>query len=286
MERMIVAAYTPFKAPSPMFSLAWGEDIDLSGGAASLAVIKDLLPKWLSGTDDIRINTDMYIKRILTMGETVGTPGEAILTSDVPFGKTTNVYREQLGSSAEFPIGMFEYPGRGLLVEKGTILSFTAASSGSGIEQHACVLHCYAPSMRFRDTPFGNPGGARYFYNYGLKTGTLVANTLSGRNDLLGHTAAFEDSELSFPKQPNDKYVLYGLIPRPGLAGVGLVGFEHPNGEFYMLWPSLITGDSPLYYPMDQPWMFNGSEKEGPKLVAAGAVTTSTEFQPLLGAFQ
>ncbi len=140
--------------------------------------------------------------------------------------------------------------------------------------------------MRFRDFRTADPGAARFFYNYGLKTGTLVANQLSGRNDILGHTAAFEDSELSFARNPNDKYVLYGIIPTPGGAGYNIVGFEHPTGEFFMLWPSVYAAATPIFYPMDQPWRFSGAEKEGPKLVAAGVGTTSTEFQPLVGAFQ
>lgn len=275
-------AYEPFQAPAPMFSIGWGEDIDLSGGAAVIATILSQIPDYRDGTDDIIADVPLWIKRLLYADETVGDVAGAKLDADRPFGNTKNIWRAKQETSAEHPVLIHEWPGRGFFVPAGTKLSMTGSSAGAGIEQHTCILHCYSPGF----TPslrlgFGDPQRAKMYIAHGLKTGTLVAATLSGNNDLLGHTAAYEDSELSFGIDEAARYVLYGVVPRPGLAGVGIVGFKHPSGQLYSLFPSIFAADAPITYPMDQPWVFSGAEKAAPRLVGAGAVTTSVEFQPL-----
>ena len=267
-----------------MFTIGWGEDIDLNASSGKLATLLGQRPNFRDGTDDLRIPYDIFIKRIWTSEETVGEGGTDgnLLESTKPFdrGNTKTIYRQQNETSAEFPFVVHTFPGVGFFIKAGTILQCTGATSGSGIEQHVMLLDCHSPNFR-PAMRVGNPDAPGVPIGHGLKTGTLVAATLSGENDILGHTADYEDSALPFGINPERNYTLYGLNPRPGLAAVGVVGFLHPGGDFYWLRPSVYAVDSPVTYMMEQPWSFNGAEKAAPKLVAAGAVTTSTEFQPL-----
>ncbi len=272
----------PFNPPAPMFTIGWGEDIDLNAAPGALATLLSQQPDYRDGSDDLIPTTDIFIKRLWYMDETVGAPGDALLQADRTVGKipSKTIWRQQMGTSAEFPIQVHEFPGNGFLIPQGTKLSATGASAGSAGEQHVMLLDCWSPGFRPPMT-LGNPNAPGTPVAHGLKTGTLVAATISGKNDILGHTAAYEDSELSFGVDPSARYTLYGVIPRPGLAGIGVFGFLHPSGLYHVLRPSIIVANSPIFYLLDQPWAFNGAEKQAPRLVGAGGVTTSTEFQPL-----
>ena len=274
----------PFNYPSPMFTIGWGEDIDLNAASGALATIKEQRPDFRDGTDDLRIPYDIFIKRIWTTDETLGVGGGDgyRLASTKPFGRgnTKTVYRQQMENSAEWPVVVHTFPGPGFFIKEGTILQATGAKGGSVAEQHVMLLDCHSPSFR-PAIRLGNPAAPGVPIGHGLKTGTLVAATISGKNDILGHTADYEDSELPFGIEPERQYTVYGLNPRPGLAGVGVVGLLHQSGALHLLRPAVFAVDTPIIYIMEQPWSFNGAEKAAPKLVAAGAVTTSTEFQPL-----
>lgn len=273
-----------YQYPAPMFTIGWGEDIDLNAGSGRLASIKEQRPDFRDGTDDLRIPYDIFIKRIWTLEETVGVGGGDgnLLQATKPFGRgnTKTIYRQQMETSAEFPLVYHTFPGLGFFIKEGTILQATGAKSGTGAEQHVMLLDCHSPGFR-PNIQLGTPQTPGVPIAHGLKTGTLVAATISGKNDLLGHTADYEDSELPFGIEPEKQFTVYGLNARPGLAGVGVVGFLHPGGALHWLRPAVFAVDTPISYIMEQPWAFNGAEKAAPKLVAAGAVTTSTEFQPL-----
>ena len=274
----------PFRYPSPMFTIGWGEDLDLNASSGRIASLLNQVPDFRDGTDDLRIPFDIFIKRIWTAEETVGEGGTDgnLLQSTKPFGRgnTKTIYRQQNETQTAHPFVVHTFPGAGFFIKEGTILQATGATSGAGIEQHVMLLDCYSPNYR-PQIQLGNPTTPGVPIAHGLKTGTLVAATISGKNDLLGHTADYEDSELPFGIEPERQYTVYGLIPRPGLAAVGVVGFRHQSGMLDWLRPSVFALDASVVFMMEQPWGFNGAEKGAPKLVAAGAVTTSTEFQPL-----
>jgi len=267
--------------PNPMFSVGWVEDIDLSGGAAAIATILQQKPDFRSGTDDLKLPYDCYLKRLLYADETVGSTG-AIITTDKPLmGNKATIWRENKIPVGDNTIIVEEWPGLGQLLPKGSVLSCTGAASGSGAEQHAAILHMHSPHFK-PPMPLGNPldpGGL--FIDYGLLTGTLVAATLTGENDILAHIANYQDSEPGFGVNPQDRYTVYGLVNGPGGAGYGVCGLMHPSRQFYMLWPAVFASAVMAYEcPLDQPWAFTGGYCEGPRLVGAGVGTTSTEFQP------
>jgi len=119
------------------------------------------------------------------------------------------------------------------------------------------------------------------YVDYSLLTGALVVQTLTGENDLLGHIAAYQDAEPVFGVDRDKVYTAYALTNAPGVAGVGVCGLMHSGREFYFLRPSIFASAVNAYkFPMDQPWKFSGEDRAGPRLVGAGAVVTSTEFQP------
>lgn len=270
-----------------MFSLAWAEDIDLNAGAATIATVLGLAPNFYDGADDFLLPYDCWLKRLLYRDETVAGAGQALLTSDKPIGRTQSktVWRQNTLTKGDNAILVHEWPGHGLFLPENTLLSMVGGQSGSGAEQHVCIIDLHSPNFQpssqgDRGFSLGNPIGEQIAFM--LKTGTLVASTLSGSNDILGHTAAFEDSELPFGSEGDKTFTLHGIVNGPGGAGVGLCGFKHQNGEFFFLRPTVFAGDVTSYYmPTDQKWGFRNTHKGAPKLVGAGQVTTSTEFQPV-----
>jgi len=278
----IIPADPPYKdCPNVMFSVGWNEDIDLSGGAAAIATILQQAPNFRSGADDLKLPYDCYLKRLWYCDETVGATG-AILTVDKPLAATkTTIWRENALPVGDNTIIVQEWPGQGQLIPKDSILSCTGAASGAAAEQHTCILDLHSPHFR-PDCPLGNPYDPQgLLIDYSLLTGTLVAQTLTGENDILGHIAAYQDSEPRFGIDSSKNYTLYGLIPAPGGAGYGVCGFKHPSGQFYVLRPAIFASavTAPEYL-LDQPWAFNGGYGAAPRLVGCGVGTTSTEFQP------
>jgi len=270
------------ECPNVMFSVGWGEDIDLSGGAAVIATLIGQRPDFRDGADELLLPNNCNLKRLWASDETVAQVTGGLLVSDKALGgMTKTIWRQNVGEIGDFPILMHEWPGDGMLLKKGAVLSYTAPGSGSGAEQHVLILDMHSPEF----TPkmqVGNPFDADGLHiAHGLKTGALTVATISGKNDILGHLAAYEDSELEFGISPEKTYTVYSLIHAPGVAGVGVCGLLHPSLEFGILRPgTFASAVQGMDFPLDQTWGFNGEEKSGPRLVAAGAVTTSTEYVP------
>ena len=275
--------YERYQNPTgSMFSLAWAEDIDLNAAAGALATVLGLAPNFYDGVDDFLLPYDCWLKRLLYRDETVAGAGQAILTADKQIGRTATqtIWRQNALTKGDNAILVHEWPGHGLFLPKDTILSLVGGQSGSGAEQHVCVIDLHSPSFQPLSMKTGQEVGELVAFM--LKTGTLVASTLSGNNDILGHTAAFEDGELSFGSEGDRLQTLLGIVNGPGGAGVGLCGFKHTNGELFFLRPTVFAGDVTSYFmPLDQQWQFENTQKGAPRLVGAGQVTTSTEFQPL-----
>jgi len=206
------------------------------------------------------------------------------LTVDKPLADTKlTIWRKNKLTVGDNSIIICEWPGDGQLLPKDSVLSMVGGPSGSGAEQHTCILHLHSPHFR-PPLDLGSPyDGKGLYIDYGLLTGTLVAQTLTGENDVLGHIAAYQDSEPRFGINADRKYTLYSSVNAPGGAGYGVYGFMHPSRQYYMLWPAIFASAVQGYeFPMDQPWAFDGGYAAGPRLVGAGVGTTSTEFQPRL----
>jgi len=277
-------AYPPYNAPNPMFSVGWNEDIDLNAGAATIATILAQQPNFRSGPDDLKLPYDCYLKRLLYCDETVAGASGSVLTVDKPLANTKlTVWRKNKLAVGDNSIIIEEWPGQGQLLPKGSVLSAVGGPSGSGAEQHTLILHLHSPHFKPPLT-LGHPYDDKGLYtDYGLLTGTLVAQTLTGENDILGHVAAYQDSEPRYGIDSDKRYTLYSIVNGPGGAGYGVCGFMHPSRLYYMLWPAIFASAVQAYeFPLDQPWGFAGGSEEAPRLVGAGVGTTSTEFQPRL----
>jgi len=267
-----------------MFSVGWNEDIDLSGGAAAIATLLQQKPDFRApgSNDNLLLPYDCYLKRLLYCDETVGATG-AVLTVDKGLGGSKlTIWRENSLPVGDNTILMEEWPGLGQFLPKGSILSMVGAASGAAAEQHTCILDMHSPHFRPSGYVRGDPYDPKgMFIDYSLLTGTLVAQSLTGENDLLGHIAAFQDTEPRFGVDKDKVYTVYAITNAPGGAGYGVCGFKHPGGEFYFLRPAIFASAVVGYkFPMDQPWKFTGEDRAGPRLVGAGVGTTSTEFQP------
>lgn len=267
--------------PNVMFSVGWNEDIALNGGAAPIATLLQQKPDFRSGSDNLKLSFDCYLKRLWYCDETVGSTG-AIVTIDKPLSNTKlSIWRQNKLPLGDDSIVIVEWPGQGQFLPKDSVLSCTGAASGSGAEQHTCILDLHSPHFR-PDMPLGgvvDPNGL--FIDYGLLTGTLVAQTLTGENDLLGHIAAYQDSEPVFGIDDKKHYTVYALVNGPGGAGYGVCGLLHPSRQFYFLRPAIFASAvQALEFPLDQPWAFTGGFGAAPRLVGSGVGTTSTEFQP------
>lgn len=258
-------------------SFLHSEDIDLNAGAATIAAALAQLNCILKDADTIKLpDADgMYLKRILGMDETAGGLGG---------------YTEFIGKGAERKFRWGKNPEIGDLLRtfiefednffpmlKGGRIKVVGNASGSGAEQHAVIHDIYIPSLP--DVPIYT-GRVKHLHMLGVMTGTLVANTPSGLNSLLGDETALQDSEIQFAEDPDKRYVLKGYWPVPGGAGYGALGFRHPNGKIDRLAPAVIASaiQSP-YYELN--WEFTGAAP--PRAIGCGVGTTSTELTVLLG---
>lgn len=278
----VVVTDPPYHAcPNVMFSVGWNEDIALNGGAAPIATMLQQKPDFRSGADDLKLPYDCFLKRLLYCDETVGSTG-AIVTIDKPLANSKlTIWRQNKLAMGDNSIIIVEWPGQGQFLPKDSVLSCTGAASGSGAEQHTCILDMHSPTFR-PNLALGGPSDPKGLYiDYGLLSGTLVAATLTGENDILAHIAAYQDSEPVFGIQRERAYTLYAIVNGPGGAGYGVCGFLHPSREFMFLRPAIFASAvQALEFPLDQPWAFDGGHEASPRLVACGVGTTSTEFQP------
>lgn len=271
------------ECPNVMFSVGWNEDIDLNAAAGALATLLGQAPNFRQGADELLLPYACYLKRLWYCDETVAGAGGGVLVVDKGLAdRQLTLWRQNALQVGDNSIQMAEWPGLGQLLPKGSVLSLTAGQSGSGAEQHTCILDMHAPGFRPSAYVRGDvedPDGL--FVDYSLLSGTLVADTLSGGNDILAHIADYQDSEPAFGVDRDRLYTVYALTNAPGGAGYGVCGFRHPSADFYFLRPAIFASAVSGYkFPMDQPWRFNGDDRVAPRLVAAGVGTTSTEFQP------
>lgn len=256
---------------------AFNEDLDLNAAPAQLAALKEMRAGiTLEDADTIRLPNipGMWLQAIRWMDETAGGTGGYLhfpgKGSDrkYRFGKTTLLgdllVGEILFAPNEFPLSPHQ-----------KIKAF-GDDSGSGAEQHAIIGTFWHPTL----PPIPNGLGVAlpekaHVHRLGLKTGTLTAQTPSGLSSVLGDGTAFEDSEIEFGTTAKNQYMLRSIGNYPGLAGVGICGVRSPDGLSDRYFPSIIAS-AVKGIDFEIGWLFNGDA--GPKLLGAGAVTTSTEW--------
>jgi len=258
-------------------SFLHSEDLDLNAAAATIAAALGQRNCILPDADTIKLPDEdgMWLKRIMSADETAGGLGG---------------YSEFLGKGSErkFRFGknpeigdllrcMVEFEDETFPMLKGGRIKVVGNKSGTGAEQHNVIHDIYIPSLP--DVEIYN-GPVKHYHMLGVVTGTLVANTISGLNSVLGDETALQDSEIQFPEDPGKEYVLKGFWPVPGGAGYGALGFRHPNGKMDRLAPAVFASaiQAP-YYPLN--WKFTGDAP--PRAIGCGVGTTSTELTMLLG---
>lgn len=263
-------------------TVGWDEDIDLVGGAAAIAAMKgqDHL-RGLSGTDDIKVNNPggVFLKRIRWVDESGSGVGGYIGRHDKSrkyrFGKRAIV--DPLAAEVEFD----SHDGGGEYIPQNTILSCIGNVTGVA-EQHAVLMDWIVPDIPAVETvPWGS---WKREIHLGVKTGTLVANTVSGFTDIINN---FEDSEQAFGEDAEAEFCLISVTPSPGGAGYGVLGVAHNNRIVHRLFPALLgTANAKEYFITNNvgeraPWKFTG--KTAPLAIGSGVATTSTEMLVRIG---
>lgn len=258
-------------------SAAFNEDLDLNAAAAQLAALLEQRSGiTLPDADTVQLPDidGMFLLAIRWADETAGAldgylhfPGKG---SDrkYRFGMDALI-GDRLVGEILFPPGAFP------LSPKQKIKAF-GSKSGSGAEQHAIVLDFWHPGLL--DIPNGLQLALdvkSHIHRLGLKTTTLTAQTPSGLNSILGDETAYEDSEIEFGTTKDNQYVLRRIGSFPGLAGVGICGVRAPDGLSDRLFPTVFAS-AIKGYEFDLGWLFTGDAV--PRLIGAGAVTTSTEW--------
>lgn len=263
-------------------TIGWNEDIDLVGGAAAIAAMKgqDHL-RGLSGADDIKVNKPggLFLKRIRWVDESGSGEGGFVGRNDKSrkyrFGKKVIV------DSDPAEIVFDSHGGGGEYIPQNTLLSCFGNSTAVA-EQHAVLLDCIMPDIPAVETvPWGS---WKREIHLGVKTGTLVAATVTGFTDILNN---FEDAEQAFGEDPDAEFCLISVTPSPGGAGYGVLGVVHNNRIVHRLFPAKLgTQNAKEYFITNNlgeraPWKFTG--KTAPLAVGSGVSTTSTELMVRIG---
>lgn len=258
-------------------SIVHAEDIDLTGGAATIAAAARQPNVTLPDADTIKLPDidGLEVRKIAHCDETAGGLGALIeylsKGSERKFRIGKNVLAGDLLVN-EYHFAPGEFP-----LTKGQRIKAYGGISGAGAEQHAVVQDIYFPNL---EGVSQYQGQVKHYHMLGVMTGTLIAATISGLNSILGDETALADSEIQFPTDPEKRYVLKGFWPTPGVAGTGVLGMMHPNGNVMRVTPAVFA--SAVRAPfIELNWEFAGDSP--PRAIGAGAVTTSTELTMLLG---
>lgn len=255
-------------------SVAFNDDVDSNAAVQQLKIPANSLIVSGGGGTAVKFPDveGMWIKRIRVVDETAGATGgffyfKGMLDDRKFYYNKEALVGDLLIHTIEFPDGMFRIPPKAEPVVYCNI-------SGAGSEQHSVIFDVFFPHLP--TVPKVVPNGVP-IARYGKKTGTLIADTLSGVEDI--HTD-LEDSMIAFSEDPEREYCLHKIIPAPGLAGVGLLGIRHQNGMFDRLFPPVFANaiTCPAYelnylFPANSP----------PQTLGCGAVTTATEMAIELG---
>jgi len=251
-------------------TVGFNEDIDLNAGAATIAAISaGMLNCTLDDADTIKLPEveGMYIKAIRWHDETAAGTGGYL---HFPGYNAERKYR--FGKDAltgDLLTGELIFPDNYFMLPKGQTIKCVGDASGSGAEQHTVLLDIYFPHLPSVSKYAG--GKAKEILMVGKKTGTLVANSLTGLVKI--HTA-FEDSEPALAEDKDARYGLMRLGAYPSGAGYGILGVRHQNGMVDRLFPAMITAVKGVNYPIG--WLFDGDA--APKTVGCGVGTTSSEM--------
>ena len=263
-------------------TVGWNEDIDLVGGAAAIAAMKgqDHL-RGLSGTDDIKVNNKdgVFLKRIRWVDEAGSGAGGYVGRSDKSrkyrYGKKVVV--DNLAGELEFEGNN----GGGEFIPQNTVLSCFGNVTGQA-EQHVVLMDWIVPDIPAVETvPWGSWKREIWL---GVKTGTLVAATVTGFTDIINN---FEDSEQAFGEDPEAEFCLISVTPSPSGAGYGVLGVAHNNRIVHRLFPAKLgTANAKEYLITNNlgepaPWKFTG--KTAPLAVGSGVSTTSMEMLLRIG---
>lgn len=260
-------------------TLAWAEDIDLSGAAGALAPLAGAHNKASYDGDSIPTREGYgqpYLLGLMGIDESGGGTGGYLTvqgrTRAIRFGKISVV------AAGEYWLMSFlDHP---IALPRGNKLACVGNKSGSDAEQHVVIA-----VIGYSDLPRHPEGQARSIIGpVGLKTGTRVASTFGPlSSDVLGDHLAYEDSEEALSTDDSIVYQIEGLINGPGLADTGLVGVHYQaqgNAPALELYIPASMGGSENYW-LWPPIQFGPAAPA--KLGAFGASTTSDEYGFHLG---
>lgn len=257
-------------------SYVFNEDLDLNAAIGALAAALGQKHCTLPDADTIQLPNEegMYLKRIRTADETAG--GLAGYLHFKGKGSERKFRFGQLVEIGDHLINTIEFEDNEFPLPPGQKIGCFGNISGSGAEQHAVILDIFIPSI---PEPPKHIGAVKHLHMLEAMSGTLVANTLSGLNSVLGNETALSDSEIQFAEDKN--YVLKGYWATPGGgAGYGVLGVRHPSGEIDRLSPASIGAVTiPPYIELN--WAFHG--KAPVRTVGSGVGTTSSGLTMLLG---
>lgn len=263
-------------------SFLFNEDLDLNAAAAQLAAANGQVSGiTLKDADTIQLpNAEgMYLLGVRVMDETVGGGGMGYLHFPGHFGDRKLRFGENLHIGDNFIREIKFIPGTFYLPPKQRIKAF-GNDSGSGAEQHVIIGDFWHPGLPPIPTIQPNQMCKKGVMMTAMKTGTLIAATISGLSSVLGDVTAFEDSEIELPTTKDQLYALLKLGNYPGGAGYGVCGVRSPDGLSDRLFPAVIAMNV-MGRDYDLGWLFTGDAP--PKLVGCGVGTTSTQFQLTIG---
>jgi len=208
----------------------------------------------------------MYLKSIRWHDETAaGTGGSLTFTG---YNADRKIRFGKVSLTGDLLTGEIIYPDNVVQLPPGQEITCIGDASGSGAEQHTVLLDIYYPHIP--DMPMFGNRPVKNMMLVGKKTGTLVANSLTGLSDI---TSSFEDSEIQLAED-DTMYAVTRLGAFPSGAGYGIVGLRAPDAMSDLLFPAMITAVKGVYYPIG--WVFRGDAP--PKTLGCGVGTTSVEM--------
>jgi len=226
---------TPHPMPFPneyIEAIGWSEDLDTNAAAAAAAAIPEAYQKHveLSGTDQIiSPSNDTYLHVIITADETPP-------TTDMGYLSITG-YSEpiRLPPSTKGDPGwmLFDPP---LRLPPNTKIDCVINGSGSGIEEHQCILLIENPEM----IPWavGNVDGMQYPAE--MVTDAPAAAHSPNYVDICGRDNAYENSQTAIA-DVDDIDIELEAVTMMATAGYGAVCIRDPKREKILILP-VIAG--------------------------------------------